>query len=206
MIKDHESAAPRDVVGIIGLPLRFQPLDLGFQFAKPGVHVIRQFLGRLVLLGQAIEFGLRSIKGGLIVGRKLHRVRVRSAQAMGVKEIEMDLGPSPTLRLPQGICRAPKFCGHQPIEQRNIFEVTAAILRKEVAQDRAARLRIGLHADKDRAAIRGGNMGFRQQATDRTGITIMRKPLKRRFLPSMILSDRKGHQLIHCQMAVAIEQ
>ena len=45
MVEDHESAAARDVVRVIGLPLGFQPLDLGFQFAEPRIHVVRKFFG-----------------------------------------------------------------------------------------------------------------------------------------------------------------
>ena len=51
VIEDHESATPRDVVRIIGPPLRFQPLDFGLQLAEPRIHVISQFLGRLMLFG-----------------------------------------------------------------------------------------------------------------------------------------------------------
>jgi hypothetical protein len=39
---------------------------------------------------------------------------------------------------------------------------------------RAASIRIGLRADKDRAAIRGGHMGFGEQAADRAGIAVIR--------------------------------
>ena len=174
MVEDHESAAARDVVRVIGLPLGFQPLDLGFQFAEPRIHVVRKFFGPLVLLGQAVELGLRSIKGGLIFRRKLHWMGVRPAQTMGVRKVEMGFRPFPTLGLPQGICRAPEFSGHQQIEQRHVLEVTAAILGKEVAQDRATRLRVGLRTDKDRTAISGGHMGLRQQAADGAGITVIR--------------------------------
>jgi hypothetical protein len=33
MIEDHERPAARDVIGIVGLPLRFQPLDISFKLA-----------------------------------------------------------------------------------------------------------------------------------------------------------------------------
>src|ERR1700704_6345174 len=111
MVEDDESAAPGDVIRVIGLSLGFQSLDLSLKFAKPRVHIVRKFLGRLVLLGQAVEFGLRSIKGGLIFRRKLHRMGIRPAQTMGVRKVEMGWGPFPTLGLPQGICRASELSG-----------------------------------------------------------------------------------------------
>lgn len=66
VIEDHERAAARDVGGIVGLPFRLQPLDFGLQLAEPRVHLVRQFLGRLVLLGQPVELGLNRLKRGLI--------------------------------------------------------------------------------------------------------------------------------------------
>ena len=44
MVEDDESAAARDVVRVIGLPLRLQPLDFGLKFAEPRIHVVRQVL------------------------------------------------------------------------------------------------------------------------------------------------------------------
>ena len=43
------------------------------------------------------------------------------------------------------------------------------------------------------------------QTADRSGITIIRQPLKRGFLPGMVLGDGKGHQLVERQMAIAID-
>ncbi len=40
---------------------RFRP-----QLTETRVHLIGQFLGALMLLGQAVELGLRGIQGGLI--------------------------------------------------------------------------------------------------------------------------------------------
>jgi hypothetical protein len=55
MSEDHESAGSRDIVGIIGLPFRFQPLDLSLKLAKPRVHMVRKFVGRLVPFGQLVD-------------------------------------------------------------------------------------------------------------------------------------------------------
>ena len=134
-----------------------------------------------MLLGQAVELGLRGIKGGLIFRRKLDRMRISPAQTMGVRKVEMGFRPFPTLGLPEGVCLPPEFRRDQQIEQRHVLEIAAAILGEEVAQDRAARLRIGFRTDKDRAAIRGGDMGFGQQAADRAGITVIGQPLDRRL-------------------------
>ena len=59
--------------------------------------------------------------------------------------------------------------------------------------------------DKDRAAIRGGDVGFGQQAADGAGIAVIGQPLVGRFLPGMVLGDGKGHQLVKRQIAVAID-
>src|SRR6266702_4539391 len=74
VIEDHESTAARNLVRIIGLPLGFQPLDFGLKLAEPGIHFIRKFVGRLVLFGEAVEFGLYPCKSVLIFRRKLDRM------------------------------------------------------------------------------------------------------------------------------------
>jgi hypothetical protein len=51
MIEDHESATRRDIVGIIGVPFGFQPLDVSLKLAKSSIHMIRKFIGRLVPFG-----------------------------------------------------------------------------------------------------------------------------------------------------------
>jgi hypothetical protein len=50
VIEDHESAASRDILSIIGGTPYFQPLDLGLKLAEPGVYVVWEFVSRLVLL------------------------------------------------------------------------------------------------------------------------------------------------------------
>jgi hypothetical protein len=72
-----------------------------------------------------------------------------------MREIEMGFRPPPSLGRPQGIGLAAEPCGHQQIKQRHVFQIAAAILGEEVAQDRAARFRVGLKPDKARSAIRG---------------------------------------------------
>ena len=53
MVEDDEGAAPRDVVGVIGLTHRLKPLDLGFKLAETRIDFIGQFLGALMLLRQS---------------------------------------------------------------------------------------------------------------------------------------------------------
>jgi hypothetical protein len=74
VIEDHERAAARDVLGVVGLPLRFQPFDLGLKFTEPYVHIIGKFIGGLVLFGEAVELGLCRLKGRVVFRRKLDRM------------------------------------------------------------------------------------------------------------------------------------
>lgn len=144
MIEDHESPAACDVIRIIGLPLRFEPLDVSLKLAEPRVYMVRKFISRLQPFAETVDFALCCLKGPLIFRRKLHRVRVGPPHSVRVREVEMDFGPFPALRLPQRIGFATGLCRHQLVKQRHILEIAAAILGEEVAQDRANRLRVGL--------------------------------------------------------------
>jgi len=90
MIESHESPAARDVIRIIGLSLGFQPLGYSLKLAKPRVHMVRKFTGRLIPFGQLVNFAPRCLKGSLILNRKLNRMRVGPPHAVRVREIEMD--------------------------------------------------------------------------------------------------------------------
>ena len=46
MVEDDESPAARDVGGVVGLPLGFQPLDLGLKLAETRIDIVGKFLGR----------------------------------------------------------------------------------------------------------------------------------------------------------------
>jgi hypothetical protein len=61
------------------LTLRLKPLDLGFKLAETRIDIIRQFLGALMLLRQAVELGLCGIQGSLIFRRQFHRLRISPA-------------------------------------------------------------------------------------------------------------------------------
>lgn len=86
VIKDNESAAARDIVGIVGGPPCLQPLDFGLKLAEPGVYVVGKFIGRLMLFGQVVEFRVGGGKARLIFRRQHHRVWVRPAHAVGVRK------------------------------------------------------------------------------------------------------------------------
>ena len=103
MTEDHESPAARDVIGIIDLPLRFQPLDVSLKLAKSRVHMVGKFIGRLQPFAETVDFALCCLKGCLIFRRKFHRMRVGAPHAMRVREIKMDFGPFPALGLAQRI-------------------------------------------------------------------------------------------------------
>lgn len=75
----------------------------------------------------------------------------------------MDLRPLPPLSFLQGGRFASELCHHKQVEKRHVLEIAATVLGEEVAEDRATHLGIGFRADKDRAAIRGGDVGFREQ-------------------------------------------
>src|SRR6185369_16944252 len=152
-----------------------------------------------------VELGLNYLKSGLIFRRKLDRMRVGPTQAVGVREVEMRLSPLPSLGGPQGVRLPAKPCCHQEIEQRHVFEIAAAILGEEVAQDRAACLDIGLKPDKPRTAIGCDDMSFGEETADGAGIAIVRQALVDAFLPRLIVGDGKGHQLLKGQIAIAIE-
>src|SRR6266487_2744322 len=93
--------------------------------------------------------------------------RVRFARLMSSQIIQKDLRPFPSLRLQQGVRFASELGHYKEVEKRHVLEIAAAILAEEVAQDDTANLGILFRADKDRAAIRGGDMGFREHAADR---------------------------------------
>ena len=124
---------------------------------------------------------------------------------MAVRVVEEDLRPFPALGFHQGVGFAPKLGHDQHIEKRHVLEIVAAILGEEVTQDRTAHFRIGLRADKDRAAIGGGDVGLSEHAADRAGVAVIGQPLEGCFLPGMILGDRKGHQLVERQITVAVD-
>ncbi|NPU25629.1 hypothetical protein, partial [Bradyrhizobium denitrificans] len=58
MVEDDEGPATRDVRGVVGLPLRLKPLDLGFKLAEGGDFLraeaafLGQFLEGLELIGR----------------------------------------------------------------------------------------------------------------------------------------------------------
>ena len=173
VIEDHERAAARDVVGIVRLPLGFQPLDLGLKFAELGIHIFRKFIRRLVLFGEAVEFRLYRCKSGLIFRRKLDRMRIGPPHAVGMREIEMGFRPFPSLGRPNRIGFATKLCRHQQIKQRHVFQIAAAILGEEVPKDRAACFGVRFETDKARAAVGCGHMVFGENATDGAGIPVI---------------------------------
>ncbi len=203
MIEDHEGPAARYVVGIVSLTLGVDPLHFGFKLPAPRIDIVGKFLGAFVLLGQAVVFRLRGVVGGGIVRRQFHRLRIGSTQAMAMRIIEIGLHPFPPFRLAQGGRRAFQLFQGQPVEQRHVLEIATAILGEQVAQDGAARVRVGLRPDKDRAAIRGGDIGLGEQAANGAGITVIRQPLIGGVLSGVILGDGEGHQLIQRQIAVA---
>ena len=205
MIEDDKGPATRDVGGVIGLTLGLKPLDLSFKLAETRIDFVGQFLRALMLLRQAVELGLRGIQGGLIFRRQVHCLRIGPAQPVAVRVVEEDLRPFPALRFHQCVGFASKLGHHQHIEQRHVLEIAAAILGEEIAQDRATNLGILFRADKDRAAIRGGDMGFGEHAADRAGIAVIGQPLIGGLLPGMVLGNRKGHQLVKRQIAVAVD-
>ena len=63
----------------------------------------------------------------------------------------------------------PQLLDDKPVEQRHILVIAAAILREQVAEDRAACLGVGFRADEDRAAIRRRDIGLGQLAADDPG-------------------------------------
>ena len=206
MVEDDESAAACDVVGVIGLPLGLQPLDLGFKLAEPRIHI-----------SQEVPRPSRAARSGCRTRPAQHQGRPdpppkapldadrsganrgRAGSRDGLASIS-----SPSASRRASASRA-ELCRYQQIEQRHVFEIAAAILGEEVAQDRAARLGVGLRTDKDRAAIRGGDMGLGQQAADGAGVAVIGQPLVDGLLPGMILGDGKGHQLLKRQITVAID-
>lgn len=151
MIEDHERATTRDVIRIVGLPLRFQPLDFGLKFAEPRIHVVSKFFGPLMLFRQPVECRLHRCKSGLIFRRKLNLMRVGRPHAVRMREIKLDLRPFPALGCPHGIGLTAELCSHQQIEQRYVFQIPAAIFGEEVAKDRAACFRVGLHPEARRS-------------------------------------------------------
>lgn len=195
MIEDHEGATTRDVVRIIGLPLRFQPLDFGLKLAEPRIHIVGEFLGRLMLLRQPIECRLCRYKRGLIFRRKINRMRVGSPHAVRLRKIKMGFRPIPALGGPHGIGLTAELCGYQEIEHRHILQIAAAILGEKIAKDCTACFGVGLDPDKARAAVGGGHVGFGEHAADGAGIPVIGQALIDAFLPGMIIGDGKGHQL-----------
>jgi hypothetical protein len=119
-----------------------------------------------MLFREGVKLTFHIIQGGLIFRRQFYRLRIYPAQTVAVGVVEEDLRPFPALCLHHRVGFAAQFSHDQHIEQRHILEITAAILSKEVAQDRTPHLGVLFRADKDRAAVRGGNMGFGEQAAD----------------------------------------
>ena len=107
MGEHDEHPAARDVVGVVGMALGVDPLDLGFKLGETRVHIGGQFLGASRLLRQAIKFVLRSIKGGFVFLRKLHRLRIGAAHAVAVRIVDMDFRPFPAFGFPHGVRHAP---------------------------------------------------------------------------------------------------
>jgi hypothetical protein len=147
--------------------------------------MVWESIRRLQPFGVLIDFRPRGFQGHLVLHRKLDRMRVGPPHSMRMRKIEMDLGPFPALHFPQRIGFAAELCRHQQIKQRHILEIAAAILGEEVAQDRATRLRVGLHTNEHSAPVRGRHVRFSQQTANGAGIAVIGQPLIDHFLPGV---------------------
>jgi hypothetical protein len=167
--------------------------------------MVGEFVRRLQPVRELVYFGPGRVQRRLIRSRKLHRVRIDAAHAMGVGKVEMRFRPFPPLRLAQPIGLAAELGRDEEVQQRDIFQIAAAILAEEVAQQGAARLHIILKADKARAALGGRNVGFGEHAADGAGVPIVGETVEHGLLPGVILGDGKGCQLLQRQAAVAVD-
>jgi hypothetical protein len=125
--------------------------------------MVRKLIGRLIPFGQLIDFALRCLKDSLILIRKVNPMRAGPPHSVRVREIEMDFGQFPALRLPQRIGFPAELCRHQQIKQRHILEIAATIFGEEVAQRSADRLSVGLHTNEHRAPVCDRHMCLSQQ-------------------------------------------
>lgn len=97
MGQDNEHAAARDLLRLVGMTQRIDPLDLRFKL--PAVHVVGQFVMAVIFRCQAVKFVLRDVVSGGVFCRKLHRMRIGTAHAVRVGKVDMDGNPLPALGL-----------------------------------------------------------------------------------------------------------
>jgi hypothetical protein len=84
VIEDHEGAAARDIVAIVGLPFGLEQIDLGFQLAEPDIHVVGDFVRGPMPFGQLVNLVPRHLPRCPILRRQLILTRVRMPSVIGL--------------------------------------------------------------------------------------------------------------------------
>ncbi|TCL96644.1 hypothetical protein C8J38_1011006 [Rhizobium sp. PP-WC-2G-219] len=129
MGEDDEYAATGNLVRIIGVTQGVDTLDLGFQLPEPLVHLVGQFVGAVILLGQGVVFSQRDGIGRLVFFRLRHRMRIGAAKAVAVRIVDMDRGPLPTFLGLHALRDPRQLLDDRPVQQTGILIEAAAIRR-----------------------------------------------------------------------------
>ena len=113
------------------------------------IGVLRDLVGALVLLGQAIVFGDRCVAARLLLfrDRRLGPRQPPQASGVAIGKVDRDLGPLPALGADFLGCALELLAG-ETIEQGRILQPTPVVAVEEVAQHDAARRLISLNADE----------------------------------------------------------
>ena len=186
-------------------------LDRGFDLAQPLIDLVWQFVGVIVLLGQAIQFRLQGHAGRLLFVGYLDRRAGKLAHPMGgaVRNAEARLDPFPALGGDLvGFC--PELLGDQSIKQADVLEPPAIVGLEKIAQHDAAGGFIGVDTDEDRAFVGGADRGFGQHPPDLPGLFLPAIADRRPdlFLAGVVLGDGEGHDVFerHAVLGIDIEQ
>lgn len=204
IVQHHEHPAVRDDVGIVGMALGRNGVDLvghRFQLRR---HVLRHFVIGRIAFGKLVMLGGQRLQPGLVLVGQVHGLRIEAPHPMRLGIVDMRLGPFPAvgLHLARNLAQ---FLGGEHVEQARILKEAAPVLGEQVADDGAARLNIGVGSDEHRTAIIGGHVASGHVAPDDPRLPVVMQVLEHLLLPRVILGDGEGHQLVQGQAVFAID-
>ena len=116
----------------------------------------------------------------------------------------MRLGPFPALGL-NALGNLAQFLDGERIEQARILEEPATVLAEQVADDVAARFRVGFGSDEHRAPVLCRHIACGHVAPDDPRLAVVMQVGENLLLPVMVLGDGEGHKLIQRKAVLPID-
>lgn len=204
MVQHDERPTMRDHIGVVGRTLGRNRVDLVGHRLQLRRNVLGHFVIGRIAIGKRIILGGQRVQPRLVLVGQGDGLRIETPHPVGMRIVDMRLGPFPALGLHLARNVAQLF-GGEHIEQAHILEEPATVLAEQVADDIAAGLNIGVGPDEYRTAIIGGHVGGGHVAPDDPRFAIVMQALKHLLLPGMVLGDGEGHKLIQGQPILTID-